>query len=147
MSEMIHPHAESANLYGSNLHLAARILAVAACITAIIYIVFAAGELHASAQSGRAANSTEVAMLIGFTVGLAALILSWFWQLIGGVVAVAAGIFIAVIVFMAPGTSRFIASFVYGSPFLLVGIFLLVDYLRERQRRLTRVGAFQAHYP
>lgn len=147
MSEMIHPHAESANLYGSNLHLAVRILTVAASITALIYAVFAIGELHTAAQSGQSANPTEVAMLIGFAVGLAALILSWFWQLIGGVVAVAAGIFLAVMVYMVPGAARFIASFVYGSPFLLVGILLLVDYFRERQRRLTRVGAFRTQYP
>ncbi len=144
MSEMVHPHVESANLYGSNLHLAARILTVAACVTAIIYAVFAIGELRAAAQTGRTADPTEVTMLIGFGVGLAALIVSWFWQLIGGVVAVAAGIFIAVVVFIAPGTSRFIATFVYSSPFLLAGIFLLVDYFRERRRRLARASALRA---
>lgn len=144
MSEMVHPHVESANLYGSNLHLAARILTVAACVTAIIYAVFAIGELRAAAQTGRTADPTEVTMLIGFGVGLAALIVSWFWQLIGGVVAVAAGIFIAVVVFIAPGTSRFVATFVYSSPFLLAGIFLLVDYFRERRRRLARASALRA---
>lgn len=144
MSEMVHPHVESVNLYGSNLHLVARILTVAACVTAIIYAVFAIGELRAAAQTGRTSDPTEVAMLIGFGVGLAALIVSWFWQLIGGVVAVAAGIFIAVVVFIAPGSSRFIASFVYSSPFLLAGIFLLVDYFRDRRRRLARASALRA---
>lgn len=144
MSEMAHPHVESTNLYGSNLHLAARILTVAACITAVIYAVFAIGELRTAAQAGRAANPTEVMMLIGFVTGLAALIVSWFWQLIGGAVAVAAGIFIAVVVFVAPGTSRFIASFVYSSPFLIAGILLLVDHFHDRRRRLARARALRA---
>ena len=147
MSEMVHSHVESANLYGSNLHLAARILTAAAGVTAIIYTIFAVGELRAAAQLGRTVNPIQLYMLVGFGIGLTALLLSWFWQLMGGVLAVAAGIFIAVVVYMAPGAARFLATFIYSSPFLLAGILLLVDYYRERHHRQTRVAVRQAFYP
>ncbi|MCA9939943.1 MAG: hypothetical protein KC418_14980 [Anaerolineales bacterium] len=140
MSEMIQPHVPSHNVYGSNFHLATRVFTVLAGLTSLFYIAFEIGELRAASQASLAANMTEIYLLIGFAVGLVSLLASWYRQKIAGILVILVGLFVSIIVFTSPGVSRFIAVFVYASPFLITGIFMLVDAYRERRFRYVRAA-------
>lgn len=138
MSEMVHPHVQSHNVYGSNFHLTTRVLTVIAGLTSLFYVAFEIGELYHASQANVAANTTDIYLLIGFSVALAGLILSWFWQRIAGIVTFIAGIFITTLIFSTPGVSRYIAVLLYGSPFLITGVLIFVDAIREQKLRYAR---------
>ena len=106
----------------------ARLLALG--VTALF--VYAAQEFGSSILSALNWEPQGWPLLIGLTVALAGLWLAWRWELAGGVMAVAGGTGIMLLVCVGSGADMLLCALLFALPVLVAGGLYLACCWRSR---------------
>lgn len=121
---------------GFELHYFATIVGILALCTGLLYLrAITSGGFLEGANANAFLNMWTVAGLIA--AGSVGTLIGLHWQRLGGLIALIAGLATAVLTFFLFDENRFMAMFIYGSPFIIAGALYLADRtLRQRAERL-----------
>lgn len=112
-------------------HVYARAVGAMAAITGLLYMraIMSGGFLSTSVSDN---VPWVAAFLVLLLVGVAGLLLAWRWEAVGGALAVAGGLAVAVLVAFSFADNRLLATLVYSSPFAIAGGLFLADWWHHR---------------
>lgn len=106
-------------------HMTARWLEALAFVTGLLYVrVFL---IDGILQSDSSANRTPLALLIIVVCATLGLVIAWFQEGWGGFVSLMGGVCLGILTYATAEETPGLATFVYASPFIIAGIFLLLD--------------------
>lgn len=115
------------------LRIVTKAVAFLAALTGLLYLRVIVGEVTTAIQQ-EDFPIEGVLMLILLLVATAGLIISWWREGLGGLLALIGGIGLAVIDYGLIGRGGWLVTILYCSPFIIAGVFCLVcAYMTKNQ--------------
>lgn len=113
------------------LRLVSKAVGFLALLTGLLYLRVLAGEgIPAVGIGGITEGGFPLFALL--LLASAGLLLGWWRERAGGLVAVLSALLLAGMVYISAGRNQLLAALVYSSPFLVGGILFLACWWRER---------------
>lgn len=117
-------------------HLTARWIEALAFVTGLLYVRVALGERFIAANGE--IDWITLALLVLLASATLALLIGWFQESWGGWVSLLGGACLAVLTLVTTENNPGLAAFVYASPFIIAGAFLVLDAWWARREASLR---------
>lgn len=123
MDGVLHSSPRRGNI--RQFHMTARWLEALAFVTGLLYmrVFLVDGVLQNDPQVER----TPLALLVILVCATLGLVIAWFQEGWGGFVSLMGGVCLGILTYVTTQETPGLATFVYASPFVIAGIFLLLD--------------------
>ena len=127
MSNIAHPQQKNGF---SELRLFTKSLLLLALLTGLIYLrVFIVEIIPAMRDNG--STAVEIAKLAMLVAAMLGLLLTWRYEMAGGITAVLAGLIFGILVYRTAAQNPFLITFFYSSPFVISGGLSLLCWWRQ----------------
>ncbi len=112
-------------------HVTARWIEALAFVTGLLYVrVFLVDGIM---QAGAEAERTPLALLVILICATVGLVIGWFQEGWGGFVSLLGGACLGILTYATVNETPGLATFLYASPFIVAGLFMLLDAYYARR--------------
>ncbi len=106
-------------------HLTARWIEALAFVTGLLYVRVALEERFITTTGE--IDWITLGLLVILTSATLALLIGWFQETWGGLISLLGGVCVAILTLATVEHNPGLAAFVYASPFIIAGVFLVID--------------------